>query len=627
MLLSCLCACVVTIASPDDSLLNLLNSARSVGNRTLEAKYHNHLAFYWYRQHEYDSSLYHFHRALHISQVLRNDTLSAQHLNNIGMVYFGTGWLDSALVYYERALPIFRRHELTEKAAIAGLNLSIIYYNKGAYEKALELGLDAVSYLKEANALQALGSCYNTIALIYSRLSDHRRALEFHHNALAVRKKIDNQRGVAQSYNNIANLYKDLKDYDSATLYYQRSLALKSGSNRRAEMASTLNNMGEVMLATNRLSEAEKFFLESLEIKKESGNRAGEVYTINNLARLAMRRKDFALAAQHLDVAEQEALELGLLDELRANYELRIALLKELNRPAHAFRYSERLLAVKDSLLSREKAEVLAGIQIAYEVKERDRQIALLEKESALQESQIAVRNAWVFGLSLAAVLSLIIIGLVYWQFRREHRHKEKMQTLLRELYHRFKNNLQLLSGVLRLSAQQLTDDQALQAVRSSESRVNAMALIHRKLYERSDEERSINIKDYISELITYLVHAHGYDEREMQLDLSLEPIQVDIDKAIPLGLIMNELISNAFKHAYIDHPSPALAVGLRQEGKGMLNIDIRDNGNGIRPLDETRGNSFGLKLVNMLMSELKGKYEVRAKQGTHYILTIPLLC
>src|SRR5690606_35581517 len=100
---------------------------------------------------------------------------------------------------------------------------------------------------------------------------------------------------------------------------------------------------------------------------------------------------------------------------------------------------------------------------------------------------------------------------------------------------------------------------------------VNAMALIHRKLYQRSDEARSINIKDYVTELITYLVHAYGYHEKQMHLELTLEPVQVDIDKAIPLGLIINELISNAFKHAYVDHPSPGLAVGLKQEGKRML--------------------------------------------------------
>lgn len=620
MFLSYLCACAVTIASPNDSLLNLLTEAHRTGDYRLQNTYHNSIGFDLYWQHEYDSALDHFRQALRRSTRLKDDTLAAQDYNNIGMLFYQMGSLDSALTNYERAFQLFRQYELTEKAAIAGLNLSMIYYDKGAYEKALDLAVAAVPGLQTSNSLQALGSCFNIIALVYARLSDHVRALEFHHKALATRHDIGNRRGMAQSYNNIANLYKESGNYDSAMVYYHRALKLKD----RAGSSSTLNNMGDVMLALNRLTEAENYFLESLKIKKEHGNHVGEIYTQNNLARLALLRKDYSQASKYLDITERQSQALGLLEELRMSYELRVRLLKETNQPAAAFRYSERLITVKDSLLTREKAEALAEIQTAYEVVARDRQIALLEKDTALKQSAIQLRNAWVKGLSLVALLAVSIIGLVYWQYLREQHNKKRIQTLLQELHHRVKNNLQILSSVLSLQSQQLTDEQALQAVRSSESRVNAMALIHRKLYPR-DQARSINIKEYITELITYLVHTYGYYGKEIKLNLSLEPVQVDIDKAVPLGLIINELISNAFKHAYVDHPAPELIVDLRKEGKGALCIDIRDNGNGIRPPEETRGNSFGLRLVNMLVSELKGKYETSTQHGTRYCLTIPI--
>lgn len=624
MLLSCLCAFVVTITSPQDSLLNLLNEAQRRGNFQLQSDYLNSIGFDLYWRHEYDSAIYRFRQALDLNTKLKDDTLAAQNRNNIGMVFYQTGVPDSALIYYERAYLVFRQHNLAVKAATTGLNLSMIYYDKGAYKKALELALSAAPALETSNTFRALGSCFNTIALIYARLGDKNRSLEFHRKALAARRKVDNRKAVAQSYNNIANLFKDSKDYDSAMAYYDRALKLKTDLRDRSGSASTLNNMGDVMLALDRLAEAEDYFLESLDIKKQDGNRVGEVYTQNNLARLALIRKDYPLAAQYLDMTERGAQDLGLLDELRTSYELRVRLLKETRKPAAAFQYTERLMAVKDSLLTREKAEALAEIQTAYEIGERDRQIELLEKETALNHSAIQLRNAWVKGLSLVAILAMAIIVLVYWQYLREQHNKKRIQTLLQELHHRVKNNLQILSSVLSLHAQELTDEQALQAVRSSESRVNAMALIHRKLYPR-DQARSINIKEYITELITYLVHTYGYYGKEIRLNLMLEPVQVDIDKAIPLGLIINELISNAFKHAYVDHPAPELQVELRREGKSDLCIDISDNGNGIRPPEETRGDSFGLRLVNMLMSELKGKYETSTQQGTRYCLTIPI--
>jgi two-component sensor histidine kinase len=195
---------------------------------------------------------------------------------------------------------------------------------------------------------------------------------------------------------------------------------------------------------------------------------------------------------------------------------------------------------------------------------------------------------------------------------------------LLQELHHRVKNNLQILSSILGLQSQQLTDQNALQAVRSSEGRINAMALIHRKLYA-SEQNRTIDLKEYTTDLTTYLVHAYGYYGKEFKLNLSLEEIHLDVDKAIPLGLIMNELISNAFKYAYIDHPAPELLIEIRRvEGK-ELDITIRDNGNGYLPKKDAKNTSFGLKMVNMLVEELNGKYEVDVVGGTSYHLQIPV--
>src|SRR5690606_9271686 len=103
MILSCLCACVVTMASANDSLIALLHNARNAGNRTLQSTYHNTLGYDWYHRREYDSALHHFRKALRLSESLKNDTLAAQYCNNVGMVHYQLGNPDSALTYYERA--------------------------------------------------------------------------------------------------------------------------------------------------------------------------------------------------------------------------------------------------------------------------------------------------------------------------------------------------------------------------------------------------------------------------------------------------------------------------------------------------------------------------------------------
>jgi two-component sensor histidine kinase len=219
--------------------------------------------------------------------------------------------------------------------------------------------------------------------------------------------------------------------------------------------------------------------------------------------------------------------------------------------------------------------------------------------------------------------LTLVIGILIYYNLRMVRKNKLHIETLLKELHHRVKNNLQILSSLLSLQSQQLTDDTAIKAVKSSESRINAMALIHRKLYT-VDQNRTVDIKEYITELIQYLVYSYGYHEKDLKLDLQIREINIDVDKAIPLGLILNELISNAFKHAYENQPNPKLMVNLEYPDVHELNIQIQDNGGGIGITDPKR-KTFGMKMVSTLIKELKGTLNVKSENGTTYVLNIPI--
>ena len=249
----------------------------------------------------------------------------------------------------------------------------------------------------------------------------------------------------------------------------------------------------------------------------------------------------------------------------------------------------------------------------------------LLEKEGLLQVLELDRRQIWIRSLVLAMVLIVIIGVLIYYNLRTVRRNKVHIELLLKELHHRVKNNLQILSSLLSLQSQQLTDDNAIKAVKSSDSRINAMALIHRKLYT-VDQNRTVDIKEYITELIQYLVYSYGYHERNFKLDLEIPPINIDVDKAIPLGLILNELISNAFKHAYEKQPNPHLLVNLAYPAADdEISIRIVDNGGGMPEVDEKQRKTFGMKIVSTLIKELKGTLDVKSENGTTYDLHIPI--
>lgn len=586
------------------------------------SRYFATLAYHYLNEQRYDSAKYYYRKTIRYKTNDRR--FLAHNLNNLGVAHFQEGTLDSSIFYYNAA---YREYELIGDSArmdILDINLGTLYKQKGLYEKSLTHLLQASRRLERLGNLEHLAASLNSIGNVHARLGQLRAALDFHYRALAVRQKLNDKRASSSSYNNIGNVYLTLNRYDSALTNFQKALELKRNIGDLGGEAICLNNIGELLIKKGELRQAEALLKRSLAIRMEKKEKVGQASSRRNLANLYIQSERFVEAKRQLDISEELATSLQLLDQLKGIFELRVELCEKTGNVPEALRYSQKLLVVKDSLLNKEKAESLAEMQARYESLKKEDRIALLEKEGLLQAVELDRKQAWIISLIIGIALILIIVVLIYHNLRTVRKNKVHIELLLKELHHRVKNNLQILSSLLSLQSQQLTDDTAIKAVKSSESRINAMALIHRKLYT-IDQNRTVDIKEYITELIQYLVYSYGYHERNFKLDLEIKEISIDVDKAIPLGLILNELISNAFKHAYENHPNPRLVVNLAYPDTNELNICIQDNGAGMPPVDDKQRKTFGMKIVSTLIKELKGNLNVKSENGTTYNLQIPI--
>jgi PAS domain S-box-containing protein len=196
-------------------------------------------------------------------------------------------------------------------------------------------------------------------------------------------------------------------------------------------------------------------------------------------------------------------------------------------------------------------------------------------------------------------------------------------EVLLKEIHHRVKNNLQVISSLLRLQAGYIKDQQALDIFQDSQNRVRAMALIHENLYQSHDLAR-IEFADYIRKLTNNLCRSYGVNYNQVKLNLNIEQIWLRVDTAIPCGLIINELVSNSLKHAFIN----AEAIGeIHIEFVSMqqneFSLIIGDNGIGVpEDIEVRRHQSLGLRLVWNLVEQLEGSIAVKTKSGTFYHIT-----
>ena len=197
----------------------------------------------------------------------------------------------------------------------------------------------------------------------------------------------------------------------------------------------------------------------------------------------------------------------------------------------------------------------------------------------------------------------------------------QEKEVLLQEIHHRVKNNLQVISSLLDLQSQHIEEQATLELFRQSCSRIKAMALVHETLYKFNDFAK-INFTEYIENLTGYLFSIYGVDVETINLELYLDEVAFKIDTAIPCGLIINELVSNALKHAFLNQAKGTIYITLHFDEDNSYTLIVRDNGIGLPPNWESKTvNSLGLKLVEILANQLEGTLQVNSRCGTEFSL------
>jgi two-component sensor histidine kinase len=183
---------------------------------------------------------------------------------------------------------------------------------------------------------------------------------------------------------------------------------------------------------------------------------------------------------------------------------------------------------------------------------------------------------------------------------------------------------LAIVSGLLELQANRTDNDSTREAFREGQQRIQAMTLIHQRLYQ-TDQLTTIDFPDYIRQLVYSLMDTYGHTTDTLSLQLSLEAEAIEADTAIPLGLIINEILTNVFKYAYRQVPNPQLTVGLTRDNDA-LSLTIADNGPGLDLTAWNRiGGSFGKQLIRSLSNQLHATLQIDTQQGTRIALNVPV--
>lgn len=605
-----------------DSLRLRFAEAQASKNVIEIQKYSSQLAWVFFGRAQYDSSLKYYHKSIASIAPGREASLVGNLMIGLGAIYSAKGEFDSSVFYYRSALVQFQHAKDTTNELIAESNLSIIYKNIGLYEESLEAALYVVSSFRTSDNSILKGSCYNTLGSVYTRIREYDKALEFYRLALENRKQNNQPADVARILNNLGELFILTKEYDSAAASLQQSAEIKRKLSDTKGLARTVNNIGKVSMLTGDVIMAEKHFNNAIAIQNTVDDPVGMIEVLNNLGELSLIIKQLNEAERVLTEGEKLIRRTGTPDHLRQNLELQVRLDRERRDYASGMLHLEQLSAIRDSLINQEKNRSMQAMQIRYETQKKEQQIALLEQQEEINKNRIRNNQILIGGLVLGLVLVAAVGLLTYINFRNARSARQKFELLLADTRHRIKNNLQTLASIFNLQTRYFTDNNMILEARSSESRVHAMSLLHQKFYS-VDPGHTIDLRPCIADLVDKLVDIYGFRTKNLSLQVDVDDVRLDIDKALPLSLIIQELASNAFKYAFDREPDPKLLVEAKLQSNGELQTTIADNGSGV-DIGKTRS-SQGFNLVDAFIAQLDGNLQVKTEKGTIFIIRFPI--
>ncbi len=198
----------------------------------------------------------------------------------------------------------------------------------------------------------------------------------------------------------------------------------------------------------------------------------------------------------------------------------------------------------------------------------------------------------------------------------------QQKDLLLKEVHHRVKNNLQVIHSLLDLQALKMMDSDVVDVLRDSQNRIRSMSLIHQTLYQSQNFAR-VDFQRFLGELLPRLTESYGARSRQVHINVQARDVKLPINEAIPCGLIVNELVSNALKHGFPNDQSGTVLVEISQNEEQVVELSISDDGRGISPeMDLTRSDSLGLQLVHLLTRQLHGQLDVQRSNPTRFTLT-----
>jgi len=530
--------------------------------------------------------------------------------------------LDSAAIFFKKAEQGYIAINDKKGQAKTYFKMAWVHRKNGAFDQALQKDLEGLKLMETIDDKAGICNAMTRISedlTIQNRLKE---ALEYAEKAIAIAEKnsLTNEKYFVNI--NAANVAMASSKFKESFNYYDKALSIAQEQNMGLpNLSDVTNGRGNAYKRLGKYNEALKDYQNCLKYAKASNYQNAINTVIANLGEINLLLGNYkeALVYQLETVRLQEANNDS--SNLVENYNHVSTIYSKLGDFNSALAYKQKAYSLRDSIASVESDAKMSEMLTKYESEKKEETITV-QKITISQQKLI---KQLFIGLAIL-LLGLLIVGYISYQNRNKKNallaiKNDENELLLKEIHHRVKNNLEIVSGLLALQSAQIDDQNTKDAMQESQNRVNSIGIVHQKLYQGTNLG-AVEMKDYVLNLSESILDNFGAAGK-VDLVLAMEKLELDIDTAVPLGLIINELITNAVKYAFPDNQNGTLTIKLEKPSSTVLHLMFSDNGVGKSGI--IHGTGFGGQLISLLTNQLNGTISEENQNGTSVFFNFKL--
>lgn len=531
-------------------------------------------------------------------------------------------------------------YEASCYSLIAGM-----YQDLGDYDRSLQYYLDGLKVAERGKNQKMIATILNNIATIYDASGrENEKALSYFGKALQQAKEQGDFAFAGMICSNMANEFVILKRKDSAEIMMKQAIAFSNRSGKKGyEYASSMRGVGEIYSMLDKPKEAEACLKEAVLLMDSLKRPLNVLNPISGLADLYLKQGRIADARVMGERLLRDATNYKAKLFIREAYKILSDVAHRQGQDAQALEYLKLYNVWNDSIFNDTKEKSIANIQSRAELAQKELEVQYETDKKTQENSILKLRNNTLEIGVISAVVALILLAVMLFYIYRtskqnelinrdlemknqliEQQSKEK-DVLMLEIHHRVKNNLQIVSSLLNLQANSITDNAAKDALRESHNRVRSIALIHQKLYMQEDIS-AISLEEYVMQLCNHLKVVFNADQVETSCSVHPPHLKLGMEQSIPLGLILNELITNSIKYAQINKEGGQISIRFVDDQEGNCTLFFSDNGIGMPDnFDVTKATTLGMRMVNELTRQLNGTLQYIKTPNPTFKIVFPM--